>query len=71
MIYYLVTVRQGNGFEVTDFEVFLFSNISDAEAHSIKLVELKRGSKYDIKILPIELNKALKDSGCFGEFISV
>ncbi len=71
MIYYLVTVREGNGFEVTEFELFLFSNISDAEAHSIKLVEQKRGSKYDIKILPIELNKVLKDSGCLGEFIFV
>jgi hypothetical protein len=71
MIYYLVTVSGHDGFKTTELELFLFSNISDAEAHSIKLVELNRGSKYDIKILPIELNKALKDSGCLGEFISV
>jgi hypothetical protein len=71
MTYYLVTLKNNNGFDITDVEVFLFSNKNEAEAHSIKLIEQRRGSKSNIEILHIELDKDLNYPGCSGEIIFI
>jgi hypothetical protein len=71
MIYYLVTLNNNDGFRTNEVEVFLFSNKTDAEAHTIKLVEQRRCCKHDIKILPILLDFELKNPGCTGEYIFV
>ncbi len=67
MTYYLVTLKNNNGFDITDVEVFLFSNKSEAEAHSIKLIKQRCGSKSNIEILHIELDKEFNKHDCSGE----